>query len=170
MKNAGATYQTGQDTIVRAQFINNGVLPNTQDSNFRAVNNDWPVFALSHNLGTVGTASVQVVYSLGRSRDPAIKYIVAGELMAYSRRGSILIANRRCIPRSLALLLVKVCHHTRPHLRLPRRLFRHSLASERTRCTGSVRRWQDLGALRRDRRTLAPPGRRRNRPDHLEDG
>lgn len=50
MQGAGVTFQTGQDTLVRGQFINNGKLANTQDTNFRAINNDWPVFALSKDL------------------------------------------------------------------------------------------------------------------------
>jgi len=75
----GATYQTGADVTVRAQFINNGRLPNTQDNNFRAIQNNWPVFALAHDLGSVGTgASAPVLYSVGHIRDPVIKYIVKG--------------------------------------------------------------------------------------------
>ncbi|EIW82090.1 DUF1793-domain-containing protein [Coniophora puteana RWD-64-598 SS2] len=76
----GATYQTGEDTVVRAQFINNGVLANTEDTNFRAVSDDWPVFAFAHDLGTVGTtATAEVLYTVGHVRDPAIQYIVAGD-------------------------------------------------------------------------------------------
>ncbi|EGO02196.1 hypothetical protein SERLA73DRAFT_104578 [Serpula lacrymans var. lacrymans S7.3] len=75
---ASATYQTGQDAVVRAQFINNGVLANTLDTNFRAINDDWPVFAFAHDLGTVGTtASTPVVFSVGQARDPAVEYIIA---------------------------------------------------------------------------------------------
>ncbi|TFK43420.1 DUF1793-domain-containing protein [Crucibulum laeve] len=74
----GATYQTGADVTVRAQFINNGRLPNTQDTNFRAVSNNWPVFGLAHDLGSVTSSTAPVVFSVGHLRDPAIKYIVAG--------------------------------------------------------------------------------------------
>jgi len=48
--NSGMTYQSGQDTVVRGNFLNNGVLPNTQDSNYRAINNDYPVFAFSKRI------------------------------------------------------------------------------------------------------------------------
>ncbi|KAJ3568603.1 hypothetical protein NP233_g5597 [Leucocoprinus birnbaumii] len=79
LSNAGATWQTGADVTVRAQFINNGRLPNTQDTNFRAISNNWPVFALAHDLGNVGgSASAPVVTSVGHIRDPALQYIVAG--------------------------------------------------------------------------------------------
>ncbi|KAG6830826.1 hypothetical protein H0H92_014478 [Tricholoma furcatifolium] len=67
-----ATYQTGQDVVVRAQFINNGFLPNTQDTSFRAINDDWPVFALAHDLGEINNASTPVVFSVGHVRDPAL--------------------------------------------------------------------------------------------------
>ncbi|KAF9076791.1 DUF1793-domain-containing protein [Rhodocollybia butyracea] len=74
-----ATFQTGQDVVVRAQFINNGVLANTKDTNFRPVSDDWPVFGLAHNLGTIGTtASAPVIFSVGHIRDPVLEYVVVG--------------------------------------------------------------------------------------------
>ncbi|OBZ70311.1 hypothetical protein A0H81_09943 [Grifola frondosa] len=74
-----ATFQTGEDVVVRAQFINNGVLTNTQDTNFRAVSDQWPVFALAHNLGNISASTTPVVYSVGHVRDPAIEYIIAND-------------------------------------------------------------------------------------------
>jgi len=75
------TYQTGEDAIVRAQFVNNGVLSNTEDTNFRAVSDDWPVFALAHNLGTVSIAATDpVIYTVGHVRDPAIQYIISNDV------------------------------------------------------------------------------------------
>ncbi|KAE9397145.1 DUF1793-domain-containing protein [Gymnopus androsaceus JB14] len=68
-----ATYQTGQDIVVRAQFIEHGVLANTEDTNFRAVSDDWPVFAISHDLGSVTTATEPVIYTVGHIRDPAFR-------------------------------------------------------------------------------------------------
>ncbi|KAK1226439.1 hypothetical protein PQX77_010603 [Marasmius sp. AFHP31] len=76
---ASATFQSGGDTTVRAQFIQNGRLPNTRDTNFRAINNNWPVFALAHDLGSVTTGSV--LFTVGHIRDPAIEYIVKGNTM-----------------------------------------------------------------------------------------
>ncbi|PPQ99075.1 hypothetical protein CVT24_003635 [Panaeolus cyanescens] len=74
---AGTTFQTGADVVLRAQFINNGRLQGTQDTNFRAISNNWPVFALSRDLGSVTSATAPVVFSVGHVRDPAIRYIVA---------------------------------------------------------------------------------------------
>jgi len=74
---ANTTFQSGQDIVVRGTFTSNGKLPNTQDTNFRAISNNWPVFGLARDLGTV-TSAGPVVYTVGHVRDPAIQYIVAG--------------------------------------------------------------------------------------------
>ncbi|KAJ7658891.1 hypothetical protein B0H17DRAFT_345172 [Mycena rosella] len=82
-----ATYQTGQDAIVRGQFLNHGVLKNTQDTFFRAISDSWPVFGLTKDLGNVGgsakrdsqlKASVpSVLFSIGHIREPAIQYMLS---------------------------------------------------------------------------------------------
>lgn len=80
IQTSGTTFQTGQDIVVRAQFIDNGVLLNSQDTNFRAVEDDWPVFAFAQDLGTVTSSSSQpVVFSVGHMRDPAVEYIIAND-------------------------------------------------------------------------------------------
>jgi hypothetical protein len=68
-----ATYQSGQDAVVRAQFIKNGKLASTLDHHFRAVSDDWPVFGFAHNLGTVSAASAPVLFSIGHVRDLAVQ-------------------------------------------------------------------------------------------------
>ncbi|KAJ7068393.1 DUF1793-domain-containing protein [Mycena amicta] len=73
----GVTYQTGGDVAVRTQFVNNTALSNALDSNFRAISDNFPVFAFAHDLGQVSTATTPVVVTIGHVRDPAIKYIVA---------------------------------------------------------------------------------------------
>lgn len=77
MQTVTATYQTGADVTVRAQFINNGRLANTQDNSFRAIQDNWPVFGFAHDLGSVTGATSPVLFSVGHIRDPAIKYIIA---------------------------------------------------------------------------------------------
>ncbi|KAK0490834.1 hypothetical protein IW261DRAFT_1547137 [Armillaria novae-zelandiae] len=71
------TYQTGADVTVRAQFISNGILSNTKDTNFRAVSDNWPVFALAGDLGSVSSPTEPLVFAIGHIRDPAISYVVA---------------------------------------------------------------------------------------------
>ncbi|KAI0832343.1 DUF1793-domain-containing protein [Trametes gibbosa] len=79
LNTVGATWQNGQDTVVRAQFISNGKLANTRDTAFRAVSDRWPVFAFAHDLGSVTGATAPVVFSVGHVRDPAVQYIVAND-------------------------------------------------------------------------------------------
>ncbi|KIL59835.1 hypothetical protein M378DRAFT_193746 [Amanita muscaria Koide BX008] len=75
------TYQTAADTVARAQFITSGYLSNSQDTNFRPINNNWPVFALARDLGQVTVATQPVVFTIGHLRDPAIDYIIEGGQM-----------------------------------------------------------------------------------------
>uniref|UniRef100_A0A0W0F8G8 Glutaminase a n=1 Tax=Moniliophthora roreri TaxID=221103 RepID=A0A0W0F8G8_MONRR len=70
----GITWQSGNDTIVRNQFIVNGALSNTKDNNFRAIEDHWPVFGLSYDLGSVTSASSSVYWALGLVRDPSITW------------------------------------------------------------------------------------------------
>ncbi|KAF8883844.1 hypothetical protein BD779DRAFT_813306 [Infundibulicybe gibba] len=71
------TWQTGQDLILRGQFNSNltsGRLNNTEDKDFRVISSNWPVFALSMDLGSVSEISTPVVWALGLVRDPTISY------------------------------------------------------------------------------------------------
>ncbi|EJU00939.1 DUF1793-domain-containing protein [Dacryopinax primogenitus] len=83
---SGGTYQTGADVNVRTQFINNGKLTNTEDTNYRAVDQNWPVFGHAFDLGSVRAATAPIVFSIGHARDPALQYIVMNDAskMAYS--------------------------------------------------------------------------------------
>ncbi|KAI0081700.1 DUF1793-domain-containing protein [Panus rudis PR-1116 ss-1] len=72
------TFQTGQDTVVRSLFVTQGKLANSQDTSFRAIQDNWPVFAFAKDLGTINSASQPVVFSVGHVRDPAIQYIRDG--------------------------------------------------------------------------------------------
>ncbi|KAK7695932.1 hypothetical protein QCA50_000571 [Cerrena zonata] len=73
----GTTFQSGEDQVVRSLFVSQGSLNNTQDTNFRAVQDRWPVFGLSRDLGSISSTSSPVVFSIGHVRDPAVQYIVA---------------------------------------------------------------------------------------------
>jgi len=68
------TYQSGTDQTVRGNFINNGVLPNTQDSNFREISSDWPVFAFANALGNVGSSPVTTLYTIVHAQQNAIYF------------------------------------------------------------------------------------------------
>ena len=70
------SYQSGTDVTVRTQFVTQGTLSNTMDTNMpRAINNNWPVFAFNFAFGTInGTTSSPLVLALGHVRQPAVSY------------------------------------------------------------------------------------------------
>ncbi|KAF8883869.1 hypothetical protein BD779DRAFT_1443581 [Infundibulicybe gibba] len=49
-------------------------LLNSEDKDFRAISDDWPVFAFSVDFGNVTEISTPVVWALGVVRDPTIRY------------------------------------------------------------------------------------------------
>ncbi|KAG8690325.1 hypothetical protein FRC11_012402, partial [Ceratobasidium sp. 423] len=70
----GTTWQTGQDTVLRALFLGSGALANSPDTNFRGVSNNWPIMAVAQNLGTVAAQAQLATFVIGHSRNPAIEY------------------------------------------------------------------------------------------------
>ena len=69
------TYQSGQDIVVRGQFVSHGSLTNSSDTSYRAISDNWPVFAFSADLGRVGGQAVTVPLSIGQVRTPAVSYL-----------------------------------------------------------------------------------------------
>ncbi|KAJ3894274.1 hypothetical protein GG344DRAFT_41334 [Lentinula edodes] len=82
------TYQTGQDSVVRGQFQSKGSLTNQQDTNFRAINNDFVVLGISVDLGTNTNFLTPVVWGLGLVRDPVIEYAVSAGSTTTQNRSS----------------------------------------------------------------------------------
>jgi Glutaminase A six helical-hairpin domain/Domain of unknown function (DUF5127)/Domain of unknown function (DUF4964) len=72
---AALTYQSGQDIVVRAQFVNDGKLTNANDTNYRAISNNWPVFGFCVDLGRVAKSAVTTEVSIGQVRTPAVSYL-----------------------------------------------------------------------------------------------
>jgi hypothetical protein len=69
------TYQSGQDVVVRGQFVSQGALTNSNDTNYRAISDNWPVFAFCTDLGHVGGQPVTIPLSIGQVRTPAVSYL-----------------------------------------------------------------------------------------------
>ncbi len=71
------TWQISQDSATRAQYITNGKLTNTSDTNQpRRINDNWPVFGFANDFGTVGRrSSTDFVISIGHVREPAVSYL-----------------------------------------------------------------------------------------------
>lgn len=70
----GLTYQSGTDIVVREAFASSGVLADTQDSNYRAIDEDYPVFGFANDLGTVGTTPVSTLFTLILAQEDAIYF------------------------------------------------------------------------------------------------
>ncbi|VDC02252.1 unnamed protein product [Peniophora sp. CBMAI 1063] len=70
----GFTYRTGFADDCRNLFANKGVLDNNQDTNFRVITQDFPVFSFAFDLGSIKATSQPKVFTAGFVRDPAIKY------------------------------------------------------------------------------------------------
>ncbi|CAN8106452.1 unnamed protein product [Discula destructiva] len=68
------TWQIGADTVVRPTFAANRTLPNTDDADYRAINNDWPTFGFVKDFGNVSTNSTSVLFTIGVSQDEIINF------------------------------------------------------------------------------------------------
>ena len=68
------TWQSGQDIVVRGNFIENGTLPDTNDTDFRGISDDFPVFGFAINLGNVGKHPESTLFTLGLTQEIAIQF------------------------------------------------------------------------------------------------
>ncbi|EPE28779.1 Six-hairpin glycosidase [Glarea lozoyensis ATCC 20868] len=71
---SGMTYQTGSDNNVRQRFLSSATLDNSLDTNFRAIRQDWPVFAFSNNLGHVGGSPKKTLYTIVHAQKNAVLF------------------------------------------------------------------------------------------------
>ncbi|KAF1812219.1 glutaminase GtaA [Eremomyces bilateralis CBS 781.70] len=74
----GVTYQTGSDAGVRSTFALMGVLSNTEDYQYRPINDDWPVFAFSKDFGNCARSEVSTLFSIGLAQDFVVQFEGAG--------------------------------------------------------------------------------------------
>ncbi|PSR99008.1 hypothetical protein BD289DRAFT_479794 [Coniella lustricola] len=70
----GLTYQIAQDTVVRPQFVDNQTLLDTVDTDYRAINDDWPTFGFAKDLGSVGSTAASVLFTIGISQEEIINF------------------------------------------------------------------------------------------------
>ena len=63
---------------MRAQFINNGFLANTEDTNYRAIDDNFPVFGYAVDLGTVREKKTKnVLFQLSLHQDHCVQFEAA---------------------------------------------------------------------------------------------
>ncbi|TVY48886.1 Glutaminase A [Lachnellula occidentalis] len=68
------TSQSGGHETVRGNFLKDGKLPNTQDSNYRAISDNFPVFAFANDLNNVGNTPITTLYTIVHAQQNAIKF------------------------------------------------------------------------------------------------
>jgi hypothetical protein len=74
----GLTYQSGSSADVRAQFVDQGALTNTNDTSYTSINGDgFPCFGFACSLGSIGTQAQTRQFSLGQVRTPLVSFLGA---------------------------------------------------------------------------------------------
>jgi hypothetical protein len=68
------THKSGADGDVRSQFITTGKLDNTADSSFRSINDRYPVFGFSNNLGRVGSVQKSSLFTVFLAQDESAQF------------------------------------------------------------------------------------------------
>ncbi|WPG98109.1 Hypothetical protein R9X50_00089500 [Acrodontium crateriforme] len=68
------THQSGADADVRGQFLTNGFLLNTQDVDYRAINDRYPVFGFALDLGVVTKSPVDTLFQLSLHQEHCIQF------------------------------------------------------------------------------------------------
>ncbi|KAK0860093.1 hypothetical protein LTS02_008753 [Friedmanniomyces endolithicus] len=71
---ANLTHQSGADVDVRGAFLSNGVLANTEDANYRAINDSFPTFGFAVDLGLVGSCSAETLFQLSLNQDDCVQF------------------------------------------------------------------------------------------------
>lgn len=74
------TYQSGEDIAVRQQFIDRGHLRDSNDTSFRAINEQYPVFGFAKDLGSVGSRSVETVFTINLLQRNSVQFNPGGGL------------------------------------------------------------------------------------------
>lgn len=65
---------------MRGAFAEDGKLSNSEDTDFRAINSNWPVFGYAVDLGFVGSNPTWTLFSVGLCQDDAIQFLGANGL------------------------------------------------------------------------------------------
>lgn len=68
---ANLTHQSGSDVDVRGAFTSTGRLANTNDLNFRAINDDYPTFGFAIDLGS---SSARTLFTIGLTQEDAVQF------------------------------------------------------------------------------------------------
>lgn len=81
-KTSSLTAASGKDTAVRGSFVKNGKLDGSKDTNFRAVNKDYPVLAYAVEIGSVTGEPKSTLFTIGLLQQQAVQFLGASGLQA----------------------------------------------------------------------------------------
>ena len=65
--------RSGRDEDVRKSFVSTGKLDGSADTNYRPINDNWPVFGFARDLGDVTTAQ-NVLFTINLAQDLAVQF------------------------------------------------------------------------------------------------
>lgn len=68
------THQSGADVDVRSAFTSKGALTDNSDTNYRAINNRYPVFGFAKDLGSVGKKAVRTLFTIGLAQEESLQF------------------------------------------------------------------------------------------------
>ena len=68
------TYKIDIGDPSRVMFVQSGVLDNTTITGPHPIGNQFPVFAISRDFGTIQSTQAPFVWAVGYTSDPAISY------------------------------------------------------------------------------------------------
>ncbi|KAF4552872.1 Glutaminase A-like protein [Elsinoe fawcettii] len=71
---ASLSHQQGADVDVRGRFTTAGNLSNVDDTNYRAINDAFPVFGFAIDLGAVGSASTSSLFTINLNQQDVIVF------------------------------------------------------------------------------------------------
>ena len=68
------SFESGSNSTLRPEFAANGALANTNDTAFRAINDNFPTFAFAKDLGTVSDTPVSTLFTVALAQTEAIQF------------------------------------------------------------------------------------------------
>ena len=86
MQGSNVTYKIAGAEASRGLFVRTGVIDDQDEINFRPISDDFAVFGISRDLGTIQTTQAPVVWSVGYTTDPAVNYTDLSGAPPASRR------------------------------------------------------------------------------------
>jgi hypothetical protein len=146
-KNDGLTVQSGADYDVRSAFARDGKLGGSQDSNFRSINDNWPVFGFANDFGNVGSNAQNQLFTIGLLQQNAVQFLGSNGLVKLPSLWTSYFSNE-----------VDAVSHVKCILKLPLIQYRF-LSSTRTlelsnlRPQESMRQWRKRQLLSPDKTT-----------------